>query len=69
MKQESDDFSSRVGIGLVEEVEAVGDHELVPDAVDWSCGEVPQGVRIEGPQDRLELKNLEDHAQVEQKNS
>ena len=58
-----------MGIGLVEEVQAVGDDEPVPDAVNWSCGEVPQGVRVEGPQDRLELENLEDHAQVEEEHS
>jgi hypothetical protein len=34
--------------------------------VDWSCGEVPQGVCVEGPEDGLELEDLENHAQVQQ---
>ena len=58
-----------MGIGLVEEIETIGYHKLVPDAVNRGCGKVPQGMRVKGPQDRLELEYFEDHAQVEEKNS
>ena len=41
-------------------------HLLIPDSVDWGCGEVPEGVGVKRPKDRLELEDLENHAQVQQ---
>jgi hypothetical protein len=35
-----------------------------PEGVDGGRGEVPEGVRVEAPQDGLEVEDLQDHAAV-----
>lgn len=46
---------------LLPQVLAVGNGKLVPDEVYGRGGQVPEGVRVEGPQDRGEVQQLEEY--------
>ena len=53
---------------LLEQEFAVGDGKLVPDEMDWRCGQMPKRVRIERPEQRRKVQKLQQDCHVQKQN-